>query len=57
VRGFSAWANAQGVEGLVLSIAPGNHASLALALKLGAEKIGSQIDEKDGPEDIFLAPT
>ena len=55
VCGFAAWANRQGVESLVLSIAPANRASLALAQKLGAIKIGSQIDEKDGPEDIFLA--
>ncbi|MGQ0485960.1 MAG: GNAT family N-acetyltransferase, partial [Hyphomicrobiales bacterium] len=55
VCGFAAWANGQGVAGLVLSISPENHASLALAQKLRAEKIGSQIDEKDGPEDIFLA--
>jgi RimJ/RimL family protein N-acetyltransferase len=55
LRGFAVWANSQGVEGLVLSISPDNRASLALAQKLGAKKIGSQIDEKDGPEDIFLA--
>jgi RimJ/RimL family protein N-acetyltransferase len=54
---FAAWANGQGIEGLVLSISPENRASLALAQKLGATKIGSQIDEKDGPEDIFLAAT
>jgi len=56
VQGFAAWANGQGVEGLVLSVAPGNLASRALALKFGATKIGSQIDEKDGPEDVYLAP-
>lgn len=56
LRGFSAWARQQGVEGLVLSIAPDNDASRALAGKLGAMMIGSQIDEEDGPEDIFLAP-
>jgi ribosomal-protein-alanine N-acetyltransferase len=55
VCGFAAWANGQGVEGLVLSISPENRPSLALAQKLGATKIGSHIDEKDGPEDIFLA--
>lgn len=55
VTAFAAWANRKGVESLVLSIAPANRASLALAQKLGAIKIGSQIDEKDGPEDIFLA--
>ena len=56
VRGFAAWAKDRGVDGLVLSVAPGNHESLALAQKLGAIKIGSQIDETDGPEDVFLAP-
>ena len=55
VTGFAAWANCRGVNGLVLSIAPANRPSLALAQKLSATKIGSQIDEKDGPEDIFLA--
>lgn len=55
VRGFSSWAATQGVEHLVLSIAPGNEPSLALACKLGAFQIGSQIDEIDGPEDIYLA--
>jgi RimJ/RimL family protein N-acetyltransferase len=55
VCAFAAWANGHGVEGLVLSISPENRPSLALAQKLGAIKIGSQIDEKDGPEDIFLA--
>jgi RimJ/RimL family protein N-acetyltransferase len=54
IRGFNAWANAHGVDSVVLSISPGNQASLALADKLGAEKIGSQIDEKDGPEDVHL---
>jgi RimJ/RimL family protein N-acetyltransferase len=53
---FAAWAKGSyGVEGLVLSISPENRPSLALAQKLGATKIGSHIDEKDGPEDIFLA--
>jgi len=55
VRGFGNWAATQGVEHLVLSIAPGNEPSLALARKLGAFQIGSQIDEIDGPEDIYLA--
>jgi len=56
VRGFAAWAKEMGVDGLVLSVAPGNVESQALAQKLGAIKIGSQIDEEDGPEDVFLAP-
>jgi [ribosomal protein S5]-alanine N-acetyltransferase len=55
IRGFTAWAATQGVGHIVLSISPGNEASLALARKLGAFQIGSQIDELDGPEDIYLA--
>ena len=56
ITGFTAWAATQGVKRIVLSIAPQNAPSQALARKLGAIKIGHQIDEKDGPEDIFLAP-
>ena len=54
MTGFIAWAKSQGVAGLVLSIAPGNIASRALAARFGARQIGSQIDEIDGPEDIFF---
>lgn len=54
VQGLLAWAAPQGVRWVVLSIAPGNGPSLALARKLGARQIGSQIDELDGPEDIYL---
>lgn len=54
VTAFNAWAKTQGLESIILSIQPTNVASLALALKLGATKIGSQIDEKDGLEDIYL---
>jgi RimJ/RimL family protein N-acetyltransferase len=54
LAGFIAWAKSQGVAGLVLSIAPGNLASRALAARFGARQIGSQIDETDGPEDIFF---
>jgi RimJ/RimL family protein N-acetyltransferase len=54
VSGFFGWAKAQGVSRFVLSISPGNAASNALARKLGAFQIGSQIDETDGPEDVFL---
>ena len=53
ITAFTAWAKTQGLESVVLSIQPTNMASLALALKLGAIQIGSQIDEKDGPEDIY----
>jgi ribosomal-protein-alanine N-acetyltransferase len=41
------------VTRFVLSISPENAPSLGLAAKLGFRKIGSHIDEIDGPEDIF----
>jgi RimJ/RimL family protein N-acetyltransferase len=41
------------VQRFVVSISPENIPSLALAAKLGFQKIGSQMDEVDGPEDIF----
>lgn len=55
IRALTAWAGGLGVQGMVLSISPENEASLALARKLGAIKIGSHIDEKDGPEDVYFA--
>jgi RimJ/RimL family protein N-acetyltransferase len=42
-----------GVTRFVLSIGPDNAASLALARGLGFERIGSHVDERDGPEDVF----
>jgi RimJ/RimL family protein N-acetyltransferase len=56
IRGFNRWAKRHGVDSVVLSISPRNRASLALAKKLAARKVGSHIDEKDGPEDIFVVP-
>jgi [ribosomal protein S5]-alanine N-acetyltransferase len=53
VTGFTRWAKSEGVESVILSISPGNVASLALAKKLGAVHIGSQVDERNGPEDIY----
>lgn len=53
ITAFIAWAKTAGLESVILSIQPTNVASLALALKLGAIQIGSQIDEKNGPEDIY----
>ena len=48
------WACAQhGVHRFLLSISPENQPSRALAAKLGFQKVGSKIDEQDGPEDIF----
>ncbi len=54
INAFMAHARQHNVRWVLLSISPENQPSLAFARKLGAEKIGSQIDEKDGPEDIFL---
>jgi RimJ/RimL family protein N-acetyltransferase len=54
VEGFMRWAKSEGLESIILSIQPNNAASRALAKKLGATHIGSQIDERDGQEDIFI---
>jgi ribosomal-protein-alanine N-acetyltransferase len=47
-----AW-ETHGVRHFVVSISPDNGPSLGLAAKLGFGKIGSHVDEIDGPEDIF----
>ena len=48
------WAHrSYGVSRFVVSINPANPASLALATQLGFDRIGSHVDEEDGPEDIF----
>jgi [ribosomal protein S5]-alanine N-acetyltransferase len=46
-------AREQGVTRFVVSISPQNLPSLGLAQQLGFQRIGSHIDEEDGPEDIF----
>jgi RimJ/RimL family protein N-acetyltransferase len=52
------WARrAHGVSRFVASISPENAPSLALARKLGFVKVGTQWDEEDGPEDVFLLET
>jgi ribosomal-protein-alanine N-acetyltransferase len=48
------WARQRGGQNFVFSIAPGNAESLALARQFGARKMGTQIDETDGPEDVYL---
>ena len=55
IKGFTRWAATRGLEAIILSVAPKNTASRALAVKLGADKIGSKIDEINGPEDIYFA--
>lgn len=54
ITSLAGFARAEGVRWVRLSISPGNEASRALARKLGAVKIGSHIDEIDGPEDVYL---
>ena len=53
VRGLMDWAAGRGVHRFVASIAPDNKASLALAAKLGFERVGEQIDDIDGLEYVF----
>ena len=48
------WALRRDVENFVFSIAPGNADSLAVARHFGARMVGTQIDETDGPEDVYL---
>ena len=43
-----------GADQAVLSIAPDNLPSLRLAARFGFVKIGTQIDDIDGPEEVFL---
>lgn len=47
------WAQQQGVKRFVLSISPQNQPSLRIAAHFGFVKIGSQMDEEDGLEDIY----
>lgn len=55
VQALMDWATrVHGVQRFVLSIRPDNTPSLRIAERLGFRKIGSHIDEEDGPEDVFL---
>jgi len=47
------WAQQQGVTRFVLSISPQNQPSLRIAAHFGFVKIGTQIDEEDGLEEIY----
>jgi RimJ/RimL family protein N-acetyltransferase len=48
------WAHTErSVETFVLSISPENRPSLAMAAKLGFERVGSRMDEIDGEEWVF----
>ena len=55
VQGLMHWAvRDAGIEQFVLSIAPDNAASQAIARRFGFKKIGEQIDEVDGLEEVFF---
>lgn len=53
IRGMLRWAADNGASRFVLSIAPDNDASQALAAKLGFIKIGTRDDPVDGVEDVL----
>jgi RimJ/RimL family protein N-acetyltransferase/protein tyrosine phosphatase (PTP) superfamily phosphohydrolase (DUF442 family) len=54
IQALVSWAaQEQDVPSFVLSIEPGNAASLALAQELGFEKVGEHIDPETGLEHIF----
>lgn len=47
-------AHEHGIARFVLSISPDNAPSLGIARHFGFVKVGSHIDDEDGPEDVFL---
>ncbi|MCC6794249.1 MAG: GNAT family N-acetyltransferase [Candidatus Hydrogenedentes bacterium] len=54
-RGLMDWAIGEGVTSFVVSIRPNNAPSQAIARSLGFVKVGEQIDEVDGLEEVFLS--
>lgn len=54
LHGMWGWVvNRPGVRTLRYTVSPDNVASLRLIGRFGFERVGQQIDEEDGPEDIF----
>ena len=47
------WAQQQGVTRFILTISPENQPSLRIAAHFGFVKIGEQMDEEDGLEEIY----
>jgi RimJ/RimL family protein N-acetyltransferase len=45
--------NQPGVKKLRYTVDPNNTASVALVQQFGFTNVGQQIDEEDGPEDIY----
>lgn len=49
------WARtAHAIRQFVLSISPDNAPSLRIAQHFGFRKVGTQVDDIDGPEDVYL---
>ncbi len=51
--GFLTWLRDNGVDTVVLSVAPGNAASLAIARQFGFAQVGEREDEEDGRELVL----
>jgi RimJ/RimL family protein N-acetyltransferase len=52
-QGLMMWAQQQGVTRFILSVSPANEPSLRIAAHFGFVKIGAQMDEEDGLEEIY----
>lgn len=53
--GMMRWASTEnGIQSFVVSVSPDNAASQALAKSLGFVKVGEQMDEVDGLEEVFV---
>ena len=54
IHGLMEWAGTEhAVRRFILSISPGNAASLGLARKLGFVEVGRHLDDEDGEELVF----
>lgn len=53
IEALMGWATAQGVPSFVLSIAPANVPSQAIARRFGFVKVGEHDDPEDGLEEVF----
>jgi RimJ/RimL family protein N-acetyltransferase len=54
LMGMWLWASAQsGVVKFRYTVDPNNEASVGLVRKFGFTHVGQQIDDEDGPEDIY----
>ncbi|MDA0364570.1 MAG: GNAT family N-acetyltransferase [Chloroflexi bacterium] len=49
-----AWAEARGVARVIASVGPWNDASLRVIARLGFERTGERMDERDGLEHVFV---